>query len=136
MGEDESLTNITVGVLALQGGFSEHISHLHRCVKILSESRDVDSKFSFKIVEVRTASEIEVLDGIIVPGGETTAMSILLEKNNGELLVALQNFAKLKPVFGTCAGLIMLANTIEGQMKIGQLKVIGSFSVFPYVPTM
>lgn len=116
-------TLITIGVLALQGGFSEHISHLHRCAKILSEEND-HIPFNFKIMEVRTVAEIEVLDGIIFPGGETTAMSILLEKNNQELLKALQHFAQEKPVFGTCAGLIMLANTIEGQMELGQLKVI------------
>lgn len=116
-------THITVGVLALQGGFSEHISHLHRCAKILL-GENVHSPFTFKIMEVRTVSEIEVLDGIIFPGGETTAMSILMEKNNQELLKALQHFVQEKPVFGTCAGLIMLANTINGQMELGQLKVV------------
>lgn len=114
--------DITVGVLALQGGFSEHISHLRRCVKIIADKND-RSSFNFKIMEVRTVREIEMLDGIIFPGGETTAMSILLEKNNRELLKALQNFVKEKPVFGTCAGLIMLAKRIEGQMECGQLKV-------------
>lgn len=124
MGEDKQQTeDIAVGVLALQGGFSEHISHLNQCAKILSQKNEIGSILNFKIVQVRTACEIEGLDGIIFPGGETTAMSILLEKNNRELLGALQNFARVKPVFGTCAGLIMLANAIEGQMKIGQLKV-------------
>lgn len=117
-------SDITVGVLALQGGFSEHISCLHKCAKIISERNDHSSSFTFKIMEVKTAAEIEVLDGIILPGGETTAMSILMEKNNQELLKALQNLAKEKPVFGTCAGLIMLANTINGQMELGQLKVV------------
>lgn len=117
-------SEITVGVLALQGGFSEHISCLRRCAKIISERNDYSSSFTFKIMEVRTALEIEILDGIIFPGGETTAMSILLEKNNQQLLKALQKFVKEKPVFGTCAGLIMLANTIKGQMELGQLKVI------------
>ncbi|XP_037038870.1 pyridoxal 5'-phosphate synthase subunit PdxT-like [Bradysia coprophila] len=125
MGEDKQQTDIAVGVLALQGGFSEHISHLKQCATRLLETNEVDSILNFKIVEVRTASEIESLDGLIFPGGETTAMSILLEKNNRELLGALQNFAKVRPVFGTCAGLIMLANAIEGQMKMGQLKIGG-----------
>ncbi len=95
---------------------------LHRCAKIFSDENE-PSPFNFKIMEVRTVSEIEMLDGMIFPGGETTAMSILMEKNNRELLEALRNFVKSKPVFGTCAGLIMLANTIEGQMELGQLKV-------------
>lgn len=115
-------TAVTVGVLALQGGFFEHVSHLRRCAHILSEKNGVDG-LTFKIMEVRTVSEIEKLDGIVFPGGETTAMSILMEKNNRELLNALQKFVRTKPVFGTCAGLIMLANTIEGQMEMGQLKV-------------
>lgn len=116
-------TDIVVGVLALQGGFFEHISHLHRCAESLSKQNDHNTKFNFKITEVRTVSEIESLDGIILPGGETTAMSIIMEKNDRELLKALQSFVNKKPVFGTCAGLIMLANTIKGQMELGQLKV-------------
>lgn len=120
--ENSAPTNVIVGVLALQGGFSEHISHLHRCVKIISE-KNGHSRFNFKIMAVRTVSEIETLDGIIFPGGETTAMSILLEKNNRELLKSLQHFVQVKPVYGTCAGLIMLANTVHGQMEMGQLKV-------------
>lgn len=120
--ENSVPTNVIVGVLALQGGFSEHISHLHRCVKKFEEKNGL-SRFNFKIMAVRTVSEIETLDGIVFPGGETTAMSILLEKNNKELLRALQHFVKVKPVFGTCAGLIMLSNTVNAQMEMGQLKV-------------
>lgn len=120
--------DITVGVLALQGGVSEHYASLQRCAKIISDQKnDHSDSFKFNIMEVRTVREIELLDGIIFPGGETTAMSILLEMNDQELLKALQNFVKEKPVWGTCAGLIMLANTINGQMKLGQLKVTNSW---------
>lgn len=120
-------TDVTIGVLALQGGFVEHISHLRRCAKILSEKNELN----IKVMPVRTVSEIEILDGIVFPGGETTAMSILMEKNDRELLNALEYFANKKPVFGTCAGLIMLANNIEGQMDTGQLKVITQLKCFP-----
>ncbi|KAJ6641459.1 putative pyridoxal 5'-phosphate synthase subunit pdx2 [Pseudolycoriella hygida] len=115
--------DVNVGVLALQGGFIEHISHLHQCAKIISEKDD--NPYCFKITEARTVSEIEILDGIIIPGGETTAMSILMGKNDQELLKALQRFAIAKPVLGTCAGLIMIANNIKGQMEMGQLKIGG-----------
>lgn len=116
-------TVLTVGVLALQGGFSEHISHLYRCAKLISE-KNGHSPSNIKIMEVRTATEVDLLDGIILPGGETTAMSILMERNNQDLLKSLRNFVRDKPVFGTCAGLIMLANTVKGQMELGQLAVI------------
>ena len=87
-----------IGVLALQGGFIEHIRHL--------QSLKADA------FEIRKKTDLhQEMDGLILPGGESTAMGILLKE--------LDMFDELKlkidsgmPVFGTCAGLILLARKI------------------------
>ena len=90
-----------VGVLALQGDYREHIATL--------KSLGADA------IPVRTESDLAKVAGLVVPGGESTAMSNLA-KTFG-LFPALREFAKNKPVLGTCAGLIMLANKVEGAIK-------------------
>jgi len=79
-----------VGILALQGDFEAHAQALARA--------------GAEPVLVRTAEEMETVDGLIIPGGESTTMLKLLELMN--LKEALRTFAARKPVFGTCAGLI------------------------------
>ncbi|MEI9811165.1 MAG: pyridoxal 5'-phosphate synthase glutaminase subunit PdxT [Acidobacteriota bacterium] len=82
----------TVGVLALQGDFEAH-------------QRAIESAGG-RAVEVRTAAEMNACDGLIVPGGESTTMLKLLEIEN--LTESIRAFAASKPVFGTCAGAILL----------------------------
>ncbi len=87
-----------VGVLALQGAFREHISALQR--------------LGADAVEVRTPAELAAVDGIMLPGGESTTMDLLLGSSGlREPLAAA--VAAGTPVFGTCAGLILLARDIE-----------------------
>eukprot|EP00892_Ulva_mutabilis_P007179 jgi/Ulvmu1/4833/UM020_0119.1 len=95
-----------VGVLALQGSFREHIVTLSRC--------GVTSK------EVRTAEELRTCDGLIIPGGESTTMAHVANTNG--LLNELRDFVitQRKPVWGTCAGLIFLAESAEGAKQGGQ----------------
>ncbi|RXZ01085.1 pyridoxal 5'-phosphate synthase glutaminase subunit PdxT [Fictibacillus sp. S7] len=88
-----------IGVLALQGAVREHI-------KALQES-------GAEAVSVKRIDELNDLDGLIIPGGESTAMRRLIDKY--EFLEPLKAFAKEKPVFGTCAGLILMAKSIQGQ---------------------
>ena len=83
----------TIGILALQGGFQKHEDMLTKC--------------GVQTVQVRTAKDLEKCDGIILPGGESTTMTKLIEKNN--LFDALQHFCQVKPVLGTCAGAILLS---------------------------
>ena len=92
---------LSIGVLALLGGFDEHISMLHR----LEDP-------SLRITAVRTVRDLRVLDGIILPGGESTALRLLLHSSGlGE---ALRQHIRLGlPVWGTCAGLILLAKELE-----------------------
>jgi 5'-phosphate synthase pdxT subunit len=86
----------TVGVLALQGDFEAH--------------RKAVEAAGGRAVEVRTAAELDACDGLIVPGGESTTMLKLLEMEN--LTEPLLRFAAAKPVFGTCAGAILLATKV------------------------
>jgi 5'-phosphate synthase pdxT subunit len=84
----------TIGVLALQGDFAEHVSVLRR---LGSEAR-----------EVRRPEELSDLDGLIIPGGETTTISRLMEEY--DLAEPLRRLAQDSfPVWGTCAGMIVLA---------------------------
>lgn len=91
----------TVGVLALQGDFEAH--------------RKAVEAAGGKAVEVRTAAEIDACDGLIVPGGESTTMLKLLEIEN--LTEPLRQFGAAKPVFGTCAGAILLAHSVSNPVQ-------------------
>src|SRR5436190_16510321 len=86
----------TVGVLALQGDFDAHRKAIDRA--------------GGRAVEVRTAQQLDSCDGLIVPGGESTTMLKLLEIEN--LTEPLRQFAGRKPIFGTCAGAILLAHSV------------------------
>jgi 5'-phosphate synthase pdxT subunit len=98
-----------IGVLALQGAFSEHI-------KILSS-------LGVQPVQVRQAKELRGLDGLIIPGGESTTFGKLASAFN--LLEPLRAFCKAgKPVWGTCAGMIFLAKDVgRPQPVIGVMDV-------------
>ena len=94
--EAEYRTVKTVGILALQGDFDAHRKAVERA--------------GGRAVEVRTAMELNACDGLIVPGGESTTMLKLLDIEN--LTEPLRQFAARKPVFGTCAGAILLAHSV------------------------
>lgn len=100
-----------VGVLAVQGGFRAHIDAVERqgCVQG---------------VEVRSAEDLEGLDALILPGGESTAQGHALVK--ADMLEPVREFAAAKPTWGVCAGMILLADELAGsaaQPLIGGLKV-------------
>lgn len=94
-----------IGVLALQGDVREHSE--------LLESLDVQA------VEVRRAEDLQEIDGLIIPGGESTAISKLI--NLFGLMDPLRQFIKIKPVLGTCAGLILLSNSVQGRLSDQEL---------------
>ncbi|MFC1908693.1 pyridoxal 5'-phosphate synthase glutaminase subunit PdxT [Chloroflexota bacterium] len=87
-----------IGVLASQGAFAEHISVLHR--------------LEVEAVPVRLPRELRGLDGLVIPGGESTSISKLMldYKLTGEIKELVRNGM---PVFGTCAGMILLASDIS-----------------------
>ena len=85
-----------VGVLALQGDFEAHGRALARA--------------GAEPVQVRTAEELSAVDGLVIPGGESTTMLKLI--NYMGLWEPLQVFLERRPVFGTCAGAILLASEV------------------------
>lgn len=88
-----------IGVLALQGAFAEHVAAL-RAIGV-------------EAVEVRLPEQLEDVDGLIIPGGESTTMRRLIARwGLREPILALA--ADGKPLFGTCAGMIVLSKQIEG----------------------
>lgn len=99
-----------VGVLAIQGDYAAH-------AEALSES-------GAEPVEVRKADELARLDGLILPGGESTTMLRFLSRQH--LFEALQKFCGEKPVFGTCAGAILLAREVLNppQRSLGVLDAV------------
>jgi len=90
---------VTVGVLALQGAFIEHINML-QCLGV-------------RAVAVRLPQELESLSGLIIPGGESTTVGKLATAYG--LIEPIKRMAdEGKPLWGTCAGLIFLARRVEG----------------------
>lgn len=88
-----------IGVLALQGAFAEHVSVLR--------------SIGVEAVEVRLPAQVEDIDGLILPGGESTTMRKLIDRwgMRGPLM---DLAARGAPMFGTCAGMIVLATEIAG----------------------
>jgi 5'-phosphate synthase pdxT subunit len=86
-----------VGVLALQGDFDAHRRAVERA--------------GGDVVLVRTAAELAAVDGLIIPGGESTTMLKLLRDE--ALLEPLREFGRRRPIFGTCAGAILLARQVS-----------------------
>ncbi len=66
-------------------------------------------------MEVRTAADLRAVDGLVIPGGESTTMLKLLDMEN--LFGELAAFGKTKPVFGTCAGAILLASEVQNPVQ-------------------
>jgi len=117
------MTSTTVGVLALQGAFIEHINLLRQAANTTS-----DSAKQYNFIEVRTSEQLSTCDALVLPGGESTAISLIAERCG--LLEPLRDFVKVqrKPVWGTCAGLILLAESANKTKSTGQ-ELIGGLDV-------
>lgn len=87
-----------IGVLSLQGGVIEHIKSINA--------------LGFDAVEVKTLKDIEDINGLILPGGESTAIGKIL-RETGMLAKLREKILLGLPVWGTCAGMILLAKEIE-----------------------
>lgn len=106
-----------VGVLALQGAFREH--------------RQVLEQLGCDVVEVRKASDLDGIHGLIIPGGESTTIGKLLKVDEmGEKIKELG--AKDMPIFGTCAGMILLSKTIvdSDQYRLGLMDTVVERNAF------
>jgi pyridoxal 5'-phosphate synthase pdxT subunit len=98
-----------VGVLALQGDFEAHERALKRA--------------GAEAVEVRSAADLENIQGLVIPGGESSTMMKLLEEE--KLLDPLREFGRERPIFGTCAGAILLATDVANppQASLGLMDI-------------
>jgi len=98
-----------VGILSLQGDFAAHGAALERAGAVP--------------VFVREPEQLDAIDGLIVPGGESTTMLKLLHA--GGLLDALTGFGRARPIFGTCAGAILLARRVgnPAQESLGLMEI-------------
>ena len=106
------MVKLKIGVLSLQGGVIEHINHIHR--------------LGHEGVEIKNLEDINGLQGIILPGGESTTIGKLLRETK-MLMPLREKIISGLPVWGTCAGMILLAKYIEGspveQLKVMDIKV-------------
>ena len=107
---------MTIGVLALQGDYQAHRAILETL------------PLANRVLDVRTADELQQCDGLVVPGGESTTMSRLCDRYN--LWEPLQEKLHLgMGALGTCAGLILLSKNIEGATRNFQQKTLGALDV-------
>src|SRR2546423_7738353 len=99
----------TIGVLAFQGDFDAHKRRLE--------------ELGAKAVLVRKPEQLDAIDGIVIPGGESSTMLKFLERDG--FLERLSEFVRVKPSFGTCAGAILLAKNVENppQKSLGAMDV-------------
>jgi pyridoxal 5'-phosphate synthase pdxT subunit len=102
-----------IGVLALQGAFREHEDKLR--------------ELGVQVQLVKTPEELGDVDAIVLPGGESTAMVLIAHRWG--LIQPLKEFVRCgKPVWGTCAGMILLAEQVSGQKEDGQ-ELIGGLDI-------
>lgn len=103
-------TRPRIGVLAIQGNFAAHAEALTEC--------------GADPLEVRKPEQLAGLDGLILPGGESTTMLKFLEKHG--FFEALETYCAKHPVFGTCAGAILLAREVHhpAQRSLGVLDAV------------
>jgi len=102
---DEPLSTVTsmkIGVLALQGDFDAHRRRLE--------------ELGAKVVLVKKPEQLDEIDGLVIPGGESSTFLKLLGE---EGLAKLKDFVRVKPTFGTCAGCILLATEVENPKQSG-----------------
>jgi pyridoxal 5'-phosphate synthase pdxT subunit len=107
-----------VGILALQGDFEAHR-------KMLEERLGAEARL------VRSADELAEVDGLILPGGESTTVGKLMDRHGLDTLIR-ERAADGMPIYGTCAGLILLAKQIEGsdQLRLGLMDLTVARNAF------
>ncbi len=109
-GYNADMSNKVIGILALQGDFEKHR-------QMLGDS------LGAKCVLVRTPQELEQADALILPGGESTTIAKLMDRIGLDTKIQARA-AKGMPLFGTCAGLILLSKTIQDRPEQPTLKLL------------
>jgi len=107
---------MNVGVIALQGAVTEHIDAVKRALRELGIEGNA--------VPIRRRKELEKVDGLIIPGGESTTISRLLEK--ASISEIIKDRAQVSmPIMGTCAGCILLAKKGDEEVEKSETKLLG-----------
>jgi 5'-phosphate synthase pdxT subunit len=101
-GNRQNSNHPKIGVLALQGDFDAHRRRLE--------------ELGAKVVLVKRPDQLDEIDGLVIPGGESGTFLKLLGEEGFEKL---KQFVRLKPTFGTCAGAILLASEVENPKQAG-----------------
>ena len=101
-----------VGILALQGDFEKH--------------GDILSRLKVDYLYIKDKQELDKTDALIIPGGESTTLSMLIDRAN--LRKELIRYSKNKSIFGTCAGMIMLSSTKNQDIK-GSVDTLGAMNI-------
>ena len=104
-----NFSNLCIGILAIHGSVEEHEASLKKC--------------GIETLLVKSIDDLEKIDGLIIPGGESTTIGKLLNWY-GIATILKKKIKKGLPVYGTCAGAILLAKKIIGHQKTQSLKVM------------
>lgn len=115
-----------IGVLALQGDYARHAQALQRCGSASrgAPSAEASRQSEITVVEVRKPEQLADIDGLVIPGGESTTLLRLME--DWAFVPALEKFHDAgHPIFGTCAGAILLAREVESprQLSLGFIDI-------------
>jgi len=113
---ENGLQSMAIGILALQGAFFEH--------QIMLQKLDLQVEISVNLV--RSVQDLQTCDALVIPGGESTTIA-LLAKLSG-LLDPLREFLKTKPIWGSCAGAILMSRNVTNTKKGGQ-DLLGGLSI-------
>ncbi len=114
---NKNSTNLCIGVLGIHGSIEEHLESLK---KIQVETKNL---LSLESLRVKTIEDLEKIDGLIIPGGESTTIGKLMNWYGLDKVLK-EKIKNGMPVYGTCAGAILLANKIIGKEKANTLKVM------------
>ena len=109
--------SMRIGVLGLQGAFTEHVD----AVREAFEKAGIDGS----VASVRRREELEALDGLIMPGGESTTISKLLRAFDLHDLLVRRASEEDFPILGTCAGMILLSKEGDGQVEKTDTRLLG-----------
>ncbi len=97
---------VKIGVLAIQGDVSEHVQAINRAMNIFG--------IRGHVVTVKRAEDVEHLDGLLIPGGESTAITRIMDKSGLTEKIKKAYVEKSIAIMGTCAGCVILAKEVEG----------------------
>jgi len=115
------MRKVKIGVAAVQGAVSEHIDAFRKALKGLGVEGDA--------VPVRSLEEFSRVDAVVLPGGESTAISRLLERSGMRPELGRRAAEEDMPIMGTCAGLILMAQKGDEQVERTQTRQLGLLSV-------